>query len=58
MKERYKVISDRDHETVFAPDAVDYEAYLRRISPRKAAERMAAENSDIASGETLLAVRA
>jgi hypothetical protein len=55
---RFQVISDRDNGVVFPPETVDREAARWRISKRKAAERIVAENTDPETDETLLVVRA
>lgn len=54
--ERWTVISDRDHQVAFTADTVAREARRWRISPRRAAERIAAENTDPLTDETLLVV--
>jgi hypothetical protein len=56
--ERFQVISDRDNGVVFPPETVEREAQRWRVSKRKAAERIVAENTDPHTGETLLVVRA
>lgn len=53
MQERYEVLSDVDHCVVFDADTVAREAYLRRIAPRKAAQKLAEQDGDRHIGERL-----
>ena len=53
MSQQYEVRSDKDGEVAFTAYAVGLEAKLWQISNRKAAEKIARENADTESGETL-----